>query len=247
MGRWSRLVAERFVRWLDPRPGLRWLDVGCGTGALATRICDLADPASVVACDPSKPLVDHLGSRMRDSRVSVVVGGAGDLPVDPSGFDGVVSGLVLNFLPDPRQSVAEMGARVRAGGLVAGYVWDYGGRMEFLRRFWDEASALDATARDLDEGVRFPMCQRDALESIFRDAGLRDVASEAIEIRTPFEDFSAYWEPFLGGTGPAPSYVASLGSEKRNELRDRLEHRLTAGSGGAFDLTARAWAVRGTV
>ena len=247
MGRWSRLVAERFVRWLDPRPGLKWLDVGCGTGALVTQICNLADPSSVTGCDPSKPLVDHLGSRMRDPRVSVVVAGSGDLPVDPSGFDRIVSGLVLNFIPDPRKAVEEMAARVRAGGVVAAYVWDYADRMEFLRRFWDEAGALDASARDLDEGVRFPMCRRDALESIFHDAGLEDVGSEAIEIPTTFESFPAYWEPFTGGTGPAPSYVASLAPEKRNELRDRLERRLTPGPGGAIDLVARAWAVRGTV
>lgn len=246
MGRWSRPLAERFVEWLGVQPGLTWLDVGCGTGALATAICSLADPRSVVACDPSEPFVEHARSRLSDPRVSVVVAGIGNLPGDPGGFQRVVSGLVLNFLPDPRQAVARMRERARPGGVVAGYVWDYAGRMEFLRLFWDEAVAVDPAARDLDEGVRFPMCQPDALESIFRDAGTRDVRSDAVEIPTRFEAFSDYWRPFLGGTGPAPSYVASLSEEKRDELRGRLERRLTPGPTGAIDLVARAWVVRGT-
>ena len=246
MGRWSRRLAAEFIRWLGPEPGLTWLDVGCGTGALVSTICSLADPLSVVACDPSESFVEHTRGRITNPRVSVVVGGAGHLPKSPRGFDRVVSGLVLNFLPDPRQSVEEMRARSCAGGVVAAYVWDYAGGMEFLRVFWDEAVAVDAKARDLDEGVRFPMCRRDALESIFRDVGMRNTRSAALEIPTRFETFSDYWEPFLGATGPAPSYVASLGTETRRELRDRLERRLTPGTDGGIALVARAWAVRGT-
>jgi len=246
MGRWSRRLAAQFIRWLGPEPGLTWLDVGCGTGALVSTICSLADPSSVVACDPSESFVEHTRSRVADPRVSVVVGGAGGLPKRPNGFDRVVSGLVLNFLPDPRQSVEEMRARSRPGGVVGAYVWDYAGRMEFLRVFWDEVVAVDAKARDLDEGVRFPMCRRDALESIFRDAGLRDTRSAALEIPTRFEAFSDYWEPFLGGTGPAPSYVASLSAANRRQLRDRLERRLVPGTDGGIALVARAWAVQGT-
>jgi SAM-dependent methyltransferase len=246
MGRWSRRLAGHFIRWLGVETGLTWLDVGCGTGALASAILSLADPSSVVACDPSKPFVEHTRSRIADSRISVAVSGTGNLPHIPRGFDRVVSGLVLNFLPEPRQAVEEMRACARPGGIVAGYVWDYAGRMEFLRLFWDEAVALDPTARDMDEGVRFPMCRPDALESIFRDAGMRDVKSAAVEIPTRFEAFSDYWRPFLGGTGPAPSYVASLSGEKRVELRGRLERRLTSGSQGVIDLVAGAWAVRGS-
>ena len=119
--------------------------------------------------------------------------------------------------------------------------------MEFLRVLWDEAVALDPAARTLDEGARFPICERTALESVWRDAGTRDVRSDAIEIPTRFETFSDYWQPFLAGTGPAPAYAMSLSEGKRSELRGRVEHRLVAGPEGTIDLVARAWAVRGTV
>jgi SAM-dependent methyltransferase len=246
MGRWSRGMAESFVRWLGVEPALSWLDVGCGTGALASSICRLANPASVVACDPSRPFVEHARGRIADPRVSVVVADADGLPQRDGGFDRVVSGLVLNFLPDPRQAVTAMRTRVRPGGVVAAYVWDYAGRMQFLRIFWDEARAVDPAAREWDEGARFPICRPDALESLLRGAGLGDVESEIVEIPTRFESFSDYWQPFLGGTGPGPSYVASLSPRKRDELRDRLRSRLTPDPGGFIDLVARAWAVRGT-
>jgi hypothetical protein len=138
-----------------------------------------------------------------------------------------------------------MCSRASGGGVVGAYVWDYAGKMEFLRCFWDEAVALDPAARAQDEGVRFPMCRRDVLESTFRDAGLNDVTSTSIDVETRFESFSDYWEPFLGGAGPAASYVASLSDRERSELKDRLERRLEVGEGGAIDLVARAWAVRG--
>ena len=80
MGRWSRRLAERFVEWLGVEQGLTWLDVGCGTGALAAAICSVANPASVVACDPSGSFVEHATVRMSDPRVSFVVAGTGDLP-----------------------------------------------------------------------------------------------------------------------------------------------------------------------
>jgi hypothetical protein len=49
--------------------------------------------------------------------------------------------------------------------------------MQLLRTFWAEAVGVDAAARELDEGRRFPMCRADALESVFREAGLKDVRS----------------------------------------------------------------------
>jgi len=247
MGRWSRRIAEKFILWLGPEPQNSWLDVGCGTGALATAISSLSDPSLIVACDPSETFINHAENHIRDPRVRLMVAGTGSLPGIPGGFDWVVSGLVLNFLPDPQESIYEMCEHTRQGGTVAAYVWDYAGRMEYLRLFWDEAVAMDPEAIALDEGLRFPICKKDELVSVFHSAGMQDVQSTAIEISICFESFSDYWRPFLGGTGPAPLYAASLNPERRTGLRDRLEKRITAGGKGAITLIARAWAVRGTV
>ena len=246
MGRWSRLLAPRFVSWLRARADAHWLDVGCGTGALSEAICSCARPASVVACDPSESFIDFARRRQVDPRVSFVVAGIGDLPTRPAGFDSVTSALALNFFPKPEVAVDEMHRITAAGGLVSACVWDYAGRMEFLRRFWDSAAAVDPQAPDLDEGSRFPICRPDALEALFRGGGLREVACESIEITTRFADFADFWSPFLGGTGPAPSYVANLEPRRREALVEHLKRSLPREADGTISLTARAWAVRGS-
>jgi hypothetical protein len=154
---------------------------------------------------------------------------------------------VLNFVPQPEQAVAEMIRVVRDGGCVAAYVWDYAGKMQLMRHFWNAASALDASARDLDEGRRFPLCSPQPLHSLFQSAGLRDVAVRAIDVDTDFRDFDDYWTPFLGGQGPAPTYARALSDSAREALRERLRAGLPTAIDGAIPLVARAWAVRGRV
>jgi len=245
MGRWSRPLARVFVEWLHPEPSAHWLDVGCGTGALTSVICALCEPASVVACDPSVPFIEHAWNNNADTRASFVIAGADSLPRREGGFDIVVSGLVLNFLPDPGQFMASVRERLRPGGTVAAYVWDYAHGMEFLRCFWDEAVDSDPRAAAFDEGRRFPLCQPEALVSLFHAARLAQVETVLLDIPTNFSDFDDYWTPFLRGTGPAPSYVASLDPQSRDLLRERLKLRLHRDSDKRIQLRARAWAVRG--
>jgi SAM-dependent methyltransferase len=245
MGRWSRPLARVFVEWLHPRASAHWLEIGCGTGALTSAICDLGEPASVVACDPSAPFIEHARKNLADARVSFVVAGADALPRRDGGFDAVACGLVLNFLPDAGAAVSAIRERLRRGGTVAAYVWDYAEGMEFLRFFWEAAVASDPPAAALDEGRRFPLCRPPALTSLFRAAGLAQVETHPLEIPTDFSTFDDYWTPFLRATGPAPSYVASLDPSRRESLKEQLRRRLHAGSDGPIHLRARAWVVRG--
>jgi len=247
MGRWSRQVAVEFVSWLRIPRGVHWLDIGCGTGALAEAVCSNADPASAVGCDLAAPLIEFAREHSRDSRLSFVVAGAGSLPSRPGGYGSVSSLLALNFLPDAEAAVSEMRSVAAPRATVSACVWDYGEGMLFLRHFWDAATSLDPAASALDEGNRFPLCRRDTLTELFRRGGLADVRCEPLEIRTAFTSFDDYWCPFLGGTGPAPSYVASLGTDRRATLERRLEETLRQGPDGTITLTARAWAIRGTV
>ena len=247
MGRWSRLLATRFVAWLGMPPGIHWLDVGCGTGALANAICSHADPATVVACDPAEPFIAFARDHTADPRLSFAVAGTGSLPRRPGGYGSVTSLLALNFFPDPGDAVHEMRSLSTPKGTVSACVWDYAAGMEFLRLFWDAAAEMDAAARALDEGNRFLLCHPDALTDLFLGGGLGDVHCEAIEIPTVFASFTDYWGSLLGGTGPAPSYVASLDDQHRAVLARKIETRVRPAPDGAIALTARAWAVRGTV
>ena len=246
IGRWSRLVAREFVAWLGVAGGAAWLDVGCGTGALSQTVLGAADPAQVVGLDPSAGFVAHARERLAGPRARFVVADARRLPLGDARFGAVVSGLVLNFVPDPARAVREMARVARPGGRVAAYVWDYAGRMELIRQFWDAAAALDPAAAELDEGRRFGLCQPGPLGRLFGDAGLAEVGVRPIEVATRFRDFDDYWDPFLGGQGPAPGYAMSLDEPGRAALREELRGRLPVAGDGSIPLVARAWAVAGT-
>jgi SAM-dependent methyltransferase len=245
VGRWSRLVARAFVDWLAVGDGQDWLDVGCGTGALTRAIVEHARPQSVRGVDPSPGFLAYAQARLGGELVTFAVGDAQALPVETASVDVVVSGLVLNFVPQPGPAVAEMTRAARPGGLVAAYVWDYADRMELMRYFWDAAIALDPAATALDEGRRFPICQPEPLAALFTQAGVDDLDVRAIDVPTHFRDFDDYWSPFLGGQGPAPGYAMSLDDARRDALRDLIRSRLPFQPDGAIHLIARAWAVRG--
>ena len=245
MGRWSRRLARSFIDWLRPASEEHWLEVGCGTGALTSAICDACHPASIVACDPSEPFIEVARKNLVDTRATFVVGRADGLPHRGGGFDVAVSGLVFNFLPDAGQALTAVQERLRPGGTVAAYVWDYADGMEFLRIFWEEAAALNSAADAVDERRRFSLCQQSALAALFQNAGLAGVETASIEIPTDFASFDDYWSPFLWGTGPAPGYVASLDPAARAQLEQRLRKRLPTGDEGGIHLRARAWAARG--
>jgi SAM-dependent methyltransferase len=239
------MVAQEFLDWLALPADGAWLDIGCGTGALSRSILQDAAPRTVIGIDRSAEYIAYLRSQIADGRARFEVGDAQALPVETSTCDAVVSGLVLNFIPQPWQAVREMARATRSGGVVAAYVWDYAGEMQLMRHFWDVAGALDPAAFALDEGRRFPICQPAPLEELFQQADLRQVAVQPIDISTHFQDFDDYWRPFLGAQGPAPGYAMSLSEERRAVLRDRLRDALPFALDGSIPLVARAWAVRG--
>ena len=245
VGRWSRRVAPPFLAWLDIPAGRKWLDVGCGTGALCAAIGDRCSPSSVTGVEPSEGFLKTARGNLA-GRAVLLQGSATAIPLGDAAVDVVVSGLVLNFIPDPRAALAEMARVTAKGGTIAAYVWDYAGKMELIRYFWDAAVALDPGAIKLDEGARFPLCHADALEKLFAGAGLKDVEVKPIDIATPFSSFDDYWRPFLGGQGPAPAYAMSLDETARARLRDRIRARIPIAANGSIALTARAWAIRAT-
>ena len=245
VGRWSRLVAREFLAWLAVPPGGHWLDVGSGTGALSQVILETADPRAVKGIDRSEGFVAFARAQVLDERASFETGDAQALPVATADYDVAVSGLVLNFVPLPERMLAEMARAVKPGGTVALYVWDYAGKMQLLRHFWDAAAALDPAAVELDEGRRFPVCHPERLAELFRGAGLEGVETRPIDVPTHFRDFDDYWQPFLGGQGPAPGYAMALSEERRAALREHLRAALPTAIDGTIPLVARAWAVRG--
>ncbi|MBC5767716.1 class I SAM-dependent methyltransferase [Ramlibacter albus] len=245
VGRWSRQVAAGFVQWLAPAPGLRWADVGCGTGALADIALREGGASMLRGVDRAGGYVQAARERIADPRARFETGDALALPWADREFDVAVSGLVLNFVPDPARMLAEIKRVTRPGGTVAAYVWDYAGGMQMMRFFWDAVLQLRPGDAWLDQAERFPLCAPEPLRDAFEAAGLAEVDVRAIEIDMPFATFDDYWRPFLGRQGAAPAYLAKLPQEEQDRIREHLRAKFEARGQGT--MPARAWAVRGRV
>ncbi len=248
MGRWSRRVAPQFLSWLGVGQGLDWLEVGCGTGALSAAILVQNQPKSLIAIDPSEGFLSKARANVPDDGADFRVGDAQSLPLDSESRDVIVSGLVLNFVPDREKALAEMRRVGRRGGTVGFYVWDYpGGGVEFMGAFWTAAISLDPAAADLKEDRRFPFCTADQLVDATAGAGFTSIEARALVIPTVFESFDDYWRPFTLGAGPAPGYCASLALEARQRLKEKLRESLTYDPSGSITLSARAWAIKAAI
>lgn len=245
VGRWSSRVAERFLDWLGARLDARWLEVGCGTGALTEQILRLGKPSHLIGVEPSESFLRTAKERVSGANVAFRSGTGEKLPVEDTCVDYAVSGLVLNFVPDKEAAMREICRVLTPAGVAVCYVWDYAGHVQFMRYFWDAAVQLNPKARGQDEGVRFSMCHPRPLQNLFESAGFRDVQVTSIDIPTPFENFDDYWQPFLHDVAPAPGYCVSLTAEDRSKLETVLRDALPTDPDGRILLAARVWAVSG--
>ena len=239
-------MAPLFLEWLNVSYNLSWLDLGCGTGALSEAIYRHCKPAKLSCIDPSAEFLEKTKERL-PAEADFTIGSASNIPKEDNAFDLVVSGLALNFFPDLTSAFSEMKRVSKTRGTIALYVWDYAGRMDMLRIFWDAAYEVDPASHRLDEGIRFPICNIDNLRDEFQSAGLTHIQTTYLDLPTVFTSFEDYWNPFLGGQGPAPGYLVSLNENLRQEFKTNLYKRLPIESDGSINLLARAIAIRGNV
>src|SRR5262245_46573649 len=185
MGRWSRRLAPPFLKFAGLKDGDRVLDVGSGTGALALAVLQEAPASRVVGIDLSPAYVAHARARAGGERVTFEEGDAQRLRFPDGSFDTSLALLVVNFIPDRAAAVREMARVTRPGGVVAAAVWDYGGGMEMLRAFWDEAGAL-APASGRRDVRHMPVCRRGELAALWKEQGLLDVREEGLVVPLTF-------------------------------------------------------------
>lgn len=245
VGRYGPQLAPALIEFAGVERAGRALDVGCGTGALSAVLVERLGAASVSAVDPSPPFVEACRARLPG--VDVVEASAEALPFADGSFDAALSQLVVNFMDDPEAGVSEMARVTRPGGVVGSCVWDYAGDMTLLRAFWDAAREIDPRrAAAADEGVVMRWCAEGELAKLWRAVGLHSVRFGSLAASAKYEDFEDLWSPLPTGVGPAGAFCTSLAKEDQAALREALRRRLRVGE-GPFELTARAWAVAGTV
>jgi SAM-dependent methyltransferase len=247
MGRWSRLLAPAYIEFAGVKDGDRVLDVGTGTGSLAT-VVEARMPASdIVGVDPSAGFIAYAQKNAKSSRSHFEVGDAQAMKFANASFDNTLALLVMNFVPDHTKAIAEMRRVTRPQGVVSACVWDYEAGMQMLRFFWDEAVAFEPAIEPKDER-HMKLSHQGQLGELWRNAGLVNVREEPLVIDQAYTSFLDYWEPFTSGAGPGGAFVVSLTADRRQQLEDRMRKRLLKdGRDGPFTLKAKAWCVRGEV
>jgi ubiquinone/menaquinone biosynthesis C-methylase UbiE len=241
MGAWSRLAGSIFLDWLAPRPGLRWIDVGCGNGAFTELLAQRCAPAEIQAIDPSEAQLAYARTRPGVEMAAFSKGDAMALPFPEDRFDAATMALVIFFVPDPAKGLAEMVRVVRPGGTIAAYAWDIPGGGLPLEPIQMEIAAMGL------KPLRPPsadISRKGTLQALWTRAGLQDVQVREIAVQRTFADFEEYWTTSLLSSAVGTT-VGAMPAADAEALKGRVRRRLRAGAGGSITCDARANAVKG--
>jgi SAM-dependent methyltransferase len=243
MSPWSQLAGQIFLDWLAAPAGLRWLDVGCGTGAFTELVVQRCAPIETLGVDPHEAQLAVARVRPGARGTVFLPGDAIALPFEHGRFDAAVMALVIFFVADPAKGVAEMARVVRPGGLVSAYGWDaLGGGFPF-DPIWVEIRAA---------GVTLPLppnpgaAGMESLRNLWTGAGLRPVETREIVVERTFANFEEYWATSTI-TGSVRPPLDAMTADEREKLKTRVRARLTSDAMGRVTYRARANAVKGRV
>lgn len=243
MGLWSHLVGEVFLEWLTPEPGLRWLDVGCGSGAFTGLIMQRCAPAAIQGIDPSDAQLAFARTRPEAQGAKFQLGDAMALPFADNEFDAAAMALVIFFVPDPAKGVAEMARVVRPGGTVAAYAWDmHGGGFPFAPLL----AELRAMGIDPVRPPSIDASRMEAMRELWQGAGLEAIETRDITVQRSFSSFDEFWRVSTG-TGSIRPTLAAMSADEHERLRQRVQARLPADAQGRITYSSRANAIKGRV
>lgn len=244
IGHWGRAAGTMFLDWLKPPIGARWLDVGCGTGLFTELILNTQRPTDVVAIDPARSQIEHARRKPIARQAAFRVGDAQALAFADGTFDVVAAALVINFIPDRARALSEMRRVTRPGGIVAGYVWDFGAELSpsgpfrlGLREVIADVPLLPGTE---DSRVA-------ALQSLFAGAGLNDIEVRSIDVTVSFADFDAFWHAQTPSYSPTTKMIAAMPEINRNRLIESVRAQLPVRTDGRVEYAARANAIKARV
>jgi len=244
MGAWSRLVGAVFLDWVAPRTGLRWVEVGCGSGAFTKLLCERCAPAKVQGIDPANAQLAFARTRPGVGAAQFRQGDATALPYPENSFDAAVMALVIFFLPEPAKGVAEMARVVAPGGSVMAYAWD-------LPRGGVPTEPIQAELRAM--GLRPPTppsvdaSRIETLRELWSGAGLEAVETREIAVTRTFADFDDFWTITTKGGSTLVSILADMSSDDLDRLKEKVRARLPADAAGRITYAGRANAVKGRI
>src|SRR4051812_46443894 len=130
--------------------------------------------------------------------------------------------LVIFFVPDPDNGVAEMARVVRPGGTVATYVWDMMGGGHPLELMHAEIQTMGFTS---PRPPRSDVSDADSLRHLWRTAGFDAVEVREITVQRTFADFEEFWMTSMMAATVSQTIQARLGIPTNRALsRARSVH-----------------------
>jgi ubiquinone/menaquinone biosynthesis C-methylase UbiE len=247
MGAWSRLVGAEFLDWVAPAPGLRWAEIGCGSGAFTRLVCERCAPAHIHGIDPSEAQLAFARTRPGVEAAEFRQGDAMALPYPENSFDAAVMALVIFFVPDPAKGVAEMARVVAPGGTVMAYAWDSpgspGGGVP------NEPIQAELRAMGLNPPVP-PSADASRIETmraLWSGAGLQAVETREIAVTRTFADFDDFWTTTSRGSSSLVGILGDMAPSDLDRLKERVRLRLPSDAAGRIACAGRANAVKGRV
>jgi len=248
MGRWSRQLAPLFIDFVGVRDADKVLDVGCGTGSLATTLAKVTGASKIVGIEPSSSFIDYARTQNSDARVTFEVGDAQQLHYPDASFDRCMALLAVDYIPDARKGALEMRRVTKKAGIVAAAMWDRSRSNELENCFWDAALAIDPNAKR-SSGRQGSYGSAEALSKLWRTAGLTEVEVAGLMVPCRVSCFDELWQPYLGSQGgPIRVFMEALSADRREAFREAMRRNVLGDSAdGPFTLTAKAWAVKGIV
>lgn len=209
---------------LDLRPGLRLLDVGCGTGDYLRVLAPLVAPGDAIGIDLSVELIKRaeLLSPTDQPNLFFQVADVYDLPFPDASFERVTATQVLLHLSDPWKALTELRRVLVPGGRVSIAEWD-----------WD-STCLAVTDRDLGRRFTHLLCDQMRNGLIVRELPWRLARHGFVEVDVAPQvrisrDLGAAYEWLIKPAAQEFVRIGALSQADGARLRDDLCQRATTG------------------
>jgi SAM-dependent methyltransferase len=247
MGRWSRRLADPFLDFAGVQPGDRVIDVGCGTGAITAALA--ARGCTAIGVDASEPYLEGARRHRSHPAVTYELGDARRIHYPDASFNGCVSTLAIDVIPEVDQVAAEMRRVTRPGGIVACGVFDFWGGFSAQDLVYDTGAVLDEGIRDLRDYMKArPLVWANGQADLWRRTGLVNVVEVPIVLSFGYTSFEDYWSSFSIGPTRIAQRLQTLPTELRGEIERHVRTGYLAGlpdGPRSFAIIVRA--VRGVV
>lgn len=229
-------LANEALRRAGLRPGMRFLDVAAGSGALGLAAARLG--AEAVATDISPRMIDLLNAHAREEHLSNLKGlvmDGHDLQLDDDSFDCSGSMFGVMLFPNLLQGLSEMVRVTRPGGRVVVVTFGPPQQVEFLAFFLKAARQVvpDFTGLPMDPPpLPFQVADPARLHQAFVNAGASAITVDTTTEHQEFASAAELWN-WVGSSNPiGASMIAGLSSEQRLSVQRVLEDMLRERAGG---------------